>query len=411
MLKPKMLARATALALIALTSGAAYAEDPIKIGLLEDSSGDFGPIGAPKVRGSELAVEEINKAGGIMGRQIDLIYLDPQTDNARYQEFARRLIDKDKVDVLIGGIASAAREALRPIVDKGETPYFYTNQYEGGVCDANTFATGAVPEQQFSTLIPYMVKKFGPKVYVIAPDYNFGHLASEWNKQILAQDDVKGTLVGEEFIPMGVSQFAQTIQNIQKAKPDWILAVLTGRAQDSYFEQAAAANLNIPLASSVKVMVGWEHKLLPPPALSGLHVTANWYEELDTPAAEAFKKKWHAKYPNETYINDMGYNAYWTIYLYKEMVERAKSTKLQDMRKAVAQGDVCIEASEGKICMDPKSQHMSHNMYLLSVNDKHEVKREEDLGVIQPFWLASVGCDLTKNNPQEQYSPDNLPQN
>jgi branched-chain amino acid transport system substrate-binding protein len=61
--------------------------------------------------------------------------------------------------------------------------------------------------------------------------------------------------------------------------------------------------------------------------------------------------------------------------------------------------------------MDPKSQHMSHNMYLLSVNEKHEVKREEDLGVIQPFWLASVGCDLTKNNPQEQYSPDNLPQN
>lgn len=81
----------------------------------------------------------------------------------------------------------------------------------------------------------------------------------------------------------------------------------------------------------------------------------------------------------------MGYSAYWTIYLYKETVERASQQNSRNMRKVVAQGDVCIEASEGKICMDPKGQHVPRNMYVLSVKDKHEVKCEEYLGVIQPF--------------------------
>ena len=106
---------------LALCLGAAIvpalAQEPIKVGLLEDVSGDLALIGLPKLHGSELAVEEINAAGGIMGRPIELIHLDPQGDNARYQEFARRLLSRDKVDVLIGGITSASREAVRPIIE------------------------------------------------------------------------------------------------------------------------------------------------------------------------------------------------------------------------------------------------------------------------------------------------------
>ena len=387
--------------------GSAFAADPIKVGLLEDISGDLALIGKPKLNGSQLAVEEINKSGGIMGRQIELIHLDPQGDNARYQEFGRRLLSRDKVDVLIGGITSASREALRPIVNRTDTPYFYTNQYEGGVCDANMISNGAIPEQQFSTLIPYMVEKFGKRVYVIAADYNFGQLSAEWNRTILKGLD--GTVVGEEFIPLGVSQFAQTIQNIQKAKPDWILTINVGAAQDSFFEQAAAAKLNLPMGSSIKIMLGFEHKRFPPPALNRMHAAANWFEEIDTPEANDFKKRWHAKFPKEQYINDMGYNAYVALYQYKQLVESAKSTKLADLRKVIATGKACVNAPEGTICIDPKSQHTSHRMRLISVNDKHDVTVVKDYGVIQPYWLGQIGCDLTKKNDRKQYSPSDLP--
>jgi urea ABC transporter substrate-binding protein len=400
--------RSLATALFSLgVSASAMAVEPIKIGLMEDVSGDLAVLGKPKLNGSLLAVEEINKAGGIMGRLVELIHLDPQGDNARYQEFARRLISKEKVDFLIGGITSASREAVRPIVDRTQTPYMYTNQYEGGVCDANMIGMGALPEQQFTSLVPYMVEKFGKKVYVIAADYNFGQISAEWNRAALKQ--VGGTVVGEEFIPLGVSQFAQTIQNIQRAKPDWIMLFTVGAAQDSFFEQAAAAKLNLPMASTIKVMLGFEHKRFAPPALNRMFATANWFEELETAPANEFKKRWRAKFPKETYINDMGYNAYNGIYMYKALVERAKSTKLADLRKVIAQGDACIEAPEGKVCIDPKSQHVSHTMRLIAVDDKHNVKVLKEYGAMQPDWLGKVGCDLTKSNDRKQYTPSNLP--
>ena len=406
-LRNTLLGTVGALSLVLCVGQTAIAADPIKVGLLEDVSGDLAVFGKPKLNGSLLAVEEINKSGGILGRQIELIHLDPQGDNARYQEFARRLLSKDKVDVLIGGITSASREAIRPIINRTDIPYFYTNQYEGGVCDANMISDGAIPEQQFSTLIPYMVQKYGKKVYVIAADYNFGQISAEWNRMIIKE--LGGTVVGEEFIPLGVSQFAQTIQNIQKAKPDWLLTINVGAAQDSFFEQAAAAKLNLPMGSSIKVMLGFEHKRFAPPALNRMNAVANWFEELDTPEADEFKKRWRAKFPNEPYINDMGYNAYVALYMYKMLVEQAKSTKLADLRKVIATGKACVNAPEGEICIDPKSQHTSHRMRLVTVDEKHQVKVIKDFGVIQPYWLGSIGCDLTKKNDKKQYTPSELP--
>jgi len=385
----------------------AQAAAPIKIGLLEDISGDLAAIGLPKLHGSQLAVEEVNAAGGIIGRPVELIHLDPQGDNARYQEFARRLLQRDKVDVLIGGITSASREAVRPIVDRLDAFYIYTNQYEGGVCDRNMLSVGAVPEQQLSTLLPWMVEKFGKKVYTVAADYNFGHLSSEWGNSILKPLGCE--IVGTEFIPLGVSQFAQTIQNIQRAKPDWLYMLDVGAAQSSFYEQKNAAGVHLPMASPVKIMLGFEHKRFPPGVMKDMYAAANWFEELDTPAADDFKKRWHAKFPNEVYINDMGYNAYVAIKLYKMLADQAKSTKKDALRQVIDTGNAGLDAPEGHITIDPKSQHCSHVMRLISVDGENHVHILKDFGTIQPYWLSKVGCDLTKSDPKEQYTPDHLP--
>ena len=143
----------------------------------------------------------------------EVLRYDTQSDNRRFQEFARRLIKKDKVDVVFGAFSSASRESIRGIMEKGKMLYFYNNQYEGGVCSKTTFVTGAVPEQQFSTLVPWMMDKYGKNVYTIAADYNFGQISAEWVRQIVKENG--GTMVGEEFIPLDVSQFSQTIQKIQ----------------------------------------------------------------------------------------------------------------------------------------------------------------------------------------------------
>jgi branched-chain amino acid transport system substrate-binding protein len=390
----------------ALAALPARAAKPLKIGLLEDTSGDLAIFGIPKLHGATLAVSEINAAGGIRGRQAQLIHLDPGGDNARYQALCRRLLEEERVDVLFGGITSASREAIRPIVDRLKAVYFYTNQYEGGVCDANTICIGEVPEQQLSTLIPWMVKKYGKRVYTIAADYNFGHISAAWGRKLL--EPLGGTVVGEEFIPLGVSQFAQTIQNIQRAKPDWVYTLNVGAAQNSFFPQAAAAHLDLPMGSPIKIALGFEHKTFPPPDLYNMHATADWFQEIDTPEADAFKKRWFAMWPHETYINSMGYNAYIGIFVYKALAEVAASTQYDDIHRAIAKG-VSIDAPEGRISLDPKSQHMSHVIRLFSVDKNNVASETKNFGLIQPYWLDQIGCDLMTSNPHAQYTPDNLP--
>lgn len=398
-----------ALATLFALSTAALAQDgePIKLGVLEDQSGDFALATIGKVHGIELATEEINAEGGIAGRPIQLVTYDTQSDNRRYQEFMRRVLQRDKVDVVFAGFSSASREAYRPIVDQFKGLAFYNNQYEGGVCDANMIVTGAVPEQQFSTLIPYMMEKFGKNVYTIAADYNFGQISAEWVRDIVKENG--GTMAGEEFIPLGVSQFSQTIQNIQKAKPDFLVTLLVGTAQASYYEQAASANVDLPMASSVNVGQGYEHKRFTPPSLANMYVTTNWIEEVDNPASKAFVEKWHKKFPDEPYINQEAENSYIAVYLYKQMVERAGSTDHDAIRKVIAEGDVCMDAPEGHVCIDPKSQHMSHTIYLAKVNEDHSISFPKVWDDIKPYWLGDVGCDLTKENPEAQYTPSDNP--
>jgi len=393
---------------LALFSGAVLAQEPIKIGVLEDQSGEFVVPVIGKVHAIQLATEEINAKGGIAGRPIELVIYDTQSDNTRFQEFTRRALQRDKVDVIFAGFSSASREAYRPILRQFDGFAFYNNQYEGGVCDANMVITGAVPEQQFSTLIPWMIETYGKKVYTIAADYNFGQISAEWVRNIVKENG--GEMVGEEFIPLGVSQFSQTIQNIQTAKPDVVVTLLVGTAQASYYEQAASANLKLPMASSVNVGQGYEHKRFTPPSLANMHVTTNYIEEVDTPASKDFIERFHAKFPNEPYINQEAANSYIAVNLYKQMVERAGgSTKRDDLRKIIAEGDVCFDGPSGNTCLDPKSQHMSHTIYLAKVGDDHSVSFPKVWNDVKPYWLGETGCDLTKSNPGEQYTPSNPP--
>ncbi len=185
---------------LVLASGAAFAADPIKLGVLEDQSGDFAAATIGKVHAIQLAAEEINKAGGIDGRQLELVTYDTQVRQyALPGNSCGACCSETRSTWCFAGFSSASREAYRPIVDQFNGFAFYNNQYEGGVCDGHMIVTGAVPEQQFSTLIPYMMEKYGKNVYTLAADYNFGQISAEWVRKIVKENG--GKMAGEEFIP------------------------------------------------------------------------------------------------------------------------------------------------------------------------------------------------------------------
>ena len=401
---------------VVIFAGTSHAADPIKLGILEDETGNFSIAVIPKIHAYELAVKEINEKGGVLGRPLEIIHYDTQSDNTRFQEFARRLIKKDKVDVIFGGFSSASREAIRPIMDKNKQLYFYNNQYEGGVCDSNVFVTGAVPEQQFSTLVPWMMEKYGKNVYNIAADYNFGQISAEWVRQIVKENG--GTMVGEEFIPLSVSQFSQTIQKIQKAKPDVLMTLLVGAKQASFYEQQAAAGLGIPMATSINVGQAYEHRRFKPPALENMYVTVNYIEEVHEviksgkfhDKSKDFVRRFHELYPNEPYINMESANAYNAINLYAKAVELAGTTDMEKVRRALETG-ISFDGPSGVVKIDPKSHHGSHTIFLVHVGKDHVVTIPKIWENIEPYWLGEAGCDLSKKDDYSQYTPSNPPSN
>ncbi|MSP10664.1 MAG: urea ABC transporter substrate-binding protein [Pelagibacteraceae bacterium] len=398
---------------IILFSNVLFAET-IKLGILEDETGNFAIAVIPKIHAYELAVKEINAKGGVLGKKLEIVRYDTQSDNTRFQEFARRLIEKDKVDVVFGAFSSASREAIRPIIDKAKMLYFYNNQYEGGVCDKNVFVTGAVPEQQFSTLVPWLMEKYGKNVYTIAADYNFGQISAEWVRQIVKENG--GTMVGEEFIPLDVSQFSQTIQKIQAAKPDVLMTLMVGAKQASFYEQQAAAGLGIPMGTSVNVGQAYEHRRFAPPALENMYVTVNYIEEVHSvitsgeyhEKSKDFMARFKAEYPDEPYVNMEAANAYNAINIYALAVEKAGTTEKAKVIEALESG-ISFDGPSGVVSIDPKSHHGSHTIFLVEVGKGHKVSIPKVFKDVQPYWLGEAGCNLPEKADYSQYTPSKPP--
>ena len=337
-----------------------------------------------------------------MGRKIELMHLDPQGDNARYQEFVRRVLQRDKVDVLIGGFTSASREASARS-STGRRFYFYNNQYEGGVCDASMVVIGAVPEQQFSTLIPWMMEKFGKKVYTIAADYNFGQISAEWMRDLVKQNG--GEMVGEEFIPLGVSQFCQTIQNIQRAKPDWLMMLNVGAAQDSFFEQAAAAKLNLPMASPIKVMLGYEHKRFQPPACTTCTRSPTGSRRSTRRPPRTSRSAGTPSSPTRPTSTTWAT----TPTSRSTCTSRWWRRPSRPSRPSSAQVDCHRQrlhrfAGRQDLHRSQEPAYLPHD-----ADDRRQCRPlgegDQGFGEIKPYWLGEVGCDLTKADPKEQYAP------
>jgi branched-chain amino acid transport system substrate-binding protein len=382
------------------------AEEPIKIAVIEDQSGDFAMYGIPKVHAAQLAAAEFNEAGGILGRKIELLTPDPQSNPTRYQELVNWAILDQKVDMIIATAASAHRESIRPIIDKYKQLYFYTNIYEGGLADKYTFLTGAVPEQQMISAVKYMVENFGPKIYIIAVDYIGGHNTAKWGK--VTAPMFGGEIIGEEYIPVGVSEFADVIARIQKAEPDWIMTFLSGENQLNFYPQSNAANLHTPKMSIFNLAQGYEHLRFAPPALNNMYAAVNYMQEIPTERNKAFVERWHKMFPDEPYISELGEGTYIAMNLYKIAVELAGTVDQAEVRKALESG-ITYKAPRGDVFLDPATHHLTNPIWVVKCNEKHEIEFIGNLPAAEPWWLRRLGVNLVRYPEFKQYMPEEDP--
>ncbi|HWZ09504.1 MAG TPA: substrate-binding domain-containing protein [Xanthobacteraceae bacterium] len=338
----------------------AAAADEFKIGLFIALSGPASLFGPTQKASAELATEEINKAGGILGRQIRLIPTDAGGPPAESTKSAIRLMLDEKVDMLVGSHDSATREALVATI-KGKVPYIYTPVYEGGECAFNTYVIADTPEQQIRPSVAFMMKDRGAKsVYLIGDDYVWPRKCNEQAKKYIA--DNGGKVVAEEYVPFGApNKFEEIVTRIKSAKPDMVLITLVGADNVNFNRTFAGFGLDKDIARLSLLLE--ENTLLGigPDSSNNLFSSMSYYANAPGEANKKFKAAYFAKFGDKApQLGLIGADCYGGIYCAHALATKAGGT---DAKKCMAASEgLSFPTAAGSVAM--RGRHVDKTMYL-----------------------------------------------
>jgi len=368
----------------------ASAADTIKVGAIYDLSGPLQLFGAGQWQCAEMAIDEINEAGGLLGKKLEVKTYDSQSQMQNYNLYAKKLALRDKVAVVQGGLTSSSREVIRPLLHRLKMLYIYNTPYEGGVCDRNFFSTGSTPGGYIDLLVGNSMQRWGKKIYVMAADYNYGQISAKWIRK--AVRELGGEVVGEEFFPLDVNQFGPTISKIQAAKPDLVLNVFVGPAHSSFYGQWAAAGMNkrIPMASTT-FGIG-EITRMPSEVTDGILTTYAYYEDLDTPASNAWMARFRKRNGTDYgYLTDVCTKDWYGRKLWAAAVAQAGSVD-RDKVIAVMEAGLSIDGPGGPLKVDAKTHHCYKDIYLgVAKGARFEIQKK-----VPNITPTNIGgqCDL-----------------
>jgi urea transport system substrate-binding protein len=371
--------KASVLAVATLLAMHAQAAEPIRIGVPVGLSGANSVVAPSVVQAAELAVEEINAQGGVLGRKLALEVADDASGAAGAQKAFDSLILQKKVDVLISMETSAARNAGLPIVQRGKTPYIYTSFYEGHSCNKYMFVNAWVPEQQVAPIVDYFTKaKKAKSFFLVGSDYAFGRGMLDFTKTYIGKKG--GKVVGEEYLPMDGSDWTAVINKLKSAKPDAIITSTAGGAPNvTLTKQLRAAGITLPYGN-LAVDEGTARDM--GDVAEGMVIAGSYVTTIDSPKNKSFMAAMQKKFGSALKTpNDLSVPQYEAIYAYKAAVEKAGST---DAEKVVAAlPTVQVEGPRGTIQMN-KQHHAPLTMYLGQVQKDGSIQLLESFKNVDP---------------------------
>ncbi|MBW4620199.1 MAG: urea ABC transporter substrate-binding protein [Cyanosarcina radialis HA8281-LM2] len=341
--------------------------DTIKVGILHSLSGTMSISEKSVVDAEQLAIEEINAAGGVLGKQIEAVVEDGNSDWPTFAEKAKKLIDQDKVVTVFGCWTSASRKAVLPVFEQKKHMLWYPVQYEGQECSQNIFYTGAAPNQQIEPAVDWLLQNKGKEFFLVGSNYVFPKTANTIIKAQLAAKG--GKTVGEDYIPLGNTEVAPIIAKIKKALPNGgvIFNTLNGDSNVAFFKGMQEAGLTPDKYPTMSVSVAEEEiKAIGKEYLVGHYAAWNYFQTVDTPANKKFVEAFKKKYGDDRVTNDPMEAAYIMVYLWKQAVEKAKTTDLEPVRKA-AIGQT-FDAPEGQVTLE-NNHHLSKFVRIGEVAD------------------------------------------
>jgi urea transport system substrate-binding protein len=328
-----VLAATAGLALAFATSGGARAEDTIKVGILHSLSGTMAISETTLKDVMLMLIDEQNKKGGLLGKKLEAVVVDPASNWPLFAEKARELITKDKVSVVFGCWTSVSRKSVLPVFKELDSILFYPVQYEGEESERNVFYTGAAPNQQAIPAVDYLMKEEKVKRWVLAgTDYVYPRTTNKILEAYLKSKGVPQDDIMINYTPFGHSDWQTIVADIKKfgsaGKKTAVVSTINGDANVPFYKELGNQGIKATDIPVVAFSVGEEELAgLDTKPLVGHLAAWNYFESIKTPANATFIKEWHefTKNPKRT-TNDPMEAHYIGFNMWVKAVEKAKST-------------------------------------------------------------------------------------
>ncbi len=357
----------------------------IKVGVITDETGPLAPLGIACANTARMVVDEINAMGGLLGRSLQLILEDSETDDGVAAARAAKLVHDDRVDVVLGGIYSSTRQAIkRPVVEEAKRLYIYPEQYEGQEADPHIFCTGPVPAQQVEPFIPWLMQATGAKTfYLPAADYIWPRVMNEKVRAVALANG--GSILGEEYFPLDHADYGQTVGRIMSTGVDVVFNTTVPPGVAPFLEQLAAAGFQ--KRGGRLVCTYFEENIvgsLPPALIEGAYGCLDYYQTVTDAFSTALLDRYNARFPNAPKFSagSAATGMYRGLKLWESAVREAGTLDQDAVIEALDHAQLA-EGPGGPAAMVPGQHHLRLNMYIAQVrNGALEVVK--NLGPIDP---------------------------
>jgi ABC-type branched-subunit amino acid transport system substrate-binding protein len=358
---------------------------PIKIGLVTDQTGPLSFLGIANANLARLVVDDMNAAGGLLGRRIELITENSATDDSVAAAKAAKLVQRDRVDAIFGGIYSSTRQAIKgPAVVQGKTLYIYPEQYEGEECDPLIFCTGPVPAQQVDSLIPWLMKHTDARrFYLPSADYIWPHVM---NKRVRAAVTAHGgSVVGEEYFPVDHTDYRDNVRNIMASGAQVVFNTTVPPGVAPFLQQLYEAGFT--KRGGRIVCTYFEENfasLLPAEHVEGIYSCLDYYQAVSDPFSQVLLRSYDERFPGSAKFTagSASTGLYRGLKLWQVAVEEAGTLEQAAVIRALDHARIA-EGPGGPAEMVPGQHHLRLNMYVGQVRGG-QMKVIENLGLIDP---------------------------
>jgi len=329
-------------------------KEPIRVGILHSLTGTMAISESPVVDATQLAIEELNDRGGVLGRPVEAVVADGRSDWPTFAREAERLITQEKVSVVFGCWTSASRKTVRPVFEAHDHLLFYPVQYEGMEQSPNIVYTGAAPNQQIVPAVKWAADNLGKRFFLVASDYVFPRAANEVIRDQSAS--LGAEIVGEEYILLGSTDVQAAVDRIAEVRPDVILNTINGDTNVAFFGALRDAGIATDAIPTMSFSIAEpELQSMDISKMVGDLATWNYFQSLDSPENQAFVESFRARHGAQGVVSDPMEAAYFGVHLWAQAVEEAASAEVCGVRQAL-RGQSLL-APGGMVNIDNENNH------------------------------------------------------